>query len=114
MNPFDYSLCDETVTVYRYREGQIHRQVLENCRLVGSAGITLDTRGRGRYKRFWLLIPGDIPPLKPGDRVCAGVGPGEVEWETFLPALVEPVYEMSYVKPCFWEGQLVHWEAGHR
>ena len=110
MNPFDYSLCDRTVTVYRNENGKITRQVAENCHLWETVSTPMESGGKSMEKTFRLIIPGDFP-LRPGDRVYGGIGPETVDWQRFLPALVPQVYEIGAVRPCFWDGELTHWEA---
>lgn len=109
MNPFDYSLCDQTVTVYRGQQ----RQVAENCHLSRQISTPTESYGKSEEKKFLLIIPGDFP-LQPGDRIYDGIGPTEVDWNTFIPALVPELYEVSFAKPCFWDGEVTHWEAGNR
>lgn len=109
MNPFDYSLCDQTVTVYRGQQ----RQVAENCHLSRQISTPTENYGKSEEKKFLLIIPGDFP-LQPGDRIYDGIGPMEVDWDTFIPALVPELYEVSFAKPCFWDGEVTHWEAGNR
>ena len=110
MNPMDYSLCDRTVTVYR-KGGT--RLVAENCYLSSSVSMPAEHYGKSMEKKFLLIIPGDFP-LQPGDRIFTGIGPAEVTWDTFLPAVIPELYEVSFAKPCFWEGEITHWEAGNR
>lgn len=110
MNPLDYSLCDRTVTVYR-KGGT--RQVAENSYLSSVVSMPVKSYGKSLEKTFRLIIPGDFP-LMPGDRVYDGIGPDEVNWDTFLPAVIPQLYEISFAKPCFWEGEITHWEAGCR
>ena len=109
MNPFDYSLCAQTVTVYRGQQ----RQVAENCHLSRQISTPTENYGKSEEKKFLLIIPGDFP-LQPGDRIYDGIGPTEVDWDTFIPALVPELYEVSFAKPCFWDGEVTHWEAGNR
>ena len=109
MNPFDYSLCDQTVTVYRGQQ----RQVAENCHLSRQISTPTESYGKSIEKKFLLIIPGDFP-LQPGDRIYDGIGPMVVDWDTFIPALVPELYEVSFAKPCFWDGEVTHWEAGNR
>ena len=109
----DYSLCDETVTVYRKTEGGILRWVKERARLIRQTSDTTENFGKSRLKKFLLIIPGDCP-LSPGDRVYAGIGPEQVDLKTFVPAAVPALFEAGFVKPCFWEGSICHWEAGNR
>ena len=113
MNPLDYSLCDQTVTFYRKIGDEIHRKVADNCHLSCKVRIATEPHGKSMEKKFLLMIPGDFP-LLPGDRVFDGVGPVEVAWKTFVPALVPELCQVSFVKPCFWDGEITHWEAGNR
>ena len=113
MNPFDYGLCRQTVTIYRKLGETIHRQVAENCCLSVQNSLATEHYGKSRLKKFLLIIPGDHP-LQPGDRIYDGIGPDVVQWQNFLPALVSQLYEVSFAKPCSWEGEVTHWEAGCR
>ena len=108
----DYSLCDETVTIYRKTETEIIRVVLENARLIRKTLAPTESYGKSLEKKFWLIIPADFPLLL-GDRVFAGTGPQVTDWKKFIPALVEELYEIGFVKPCYWDGELIHWEAGN-
>ena len=110
MNPFDYSLCDQTVTLYR-KGGE--RWIIPNAYFSGKLSTHAEPYGKSRTKKFLLIIPGDFP-LQTGERVFAGIGPEDPNWEHFIPATVEELYEVSFVKPCYWDGELIHWEAGNR
>lgn len=114
MNPLDYSLCCQTVTLYRKTGTGIVRRVLENCSLSRSCSVPVTDYGKSMEKKFLLIIPGNDFPPAPGDRVFDGVGPAKIDWETFLPAAVPELMEVSTVKPCQWDGEIVHWEAGHK
>ena len=114
MNPLDYSLCNQTVTFYRRNGGEIIRKVADNCHLSCKYREATESYGKSMEKKFLLIIPAGSVAPQPGDRIYIGVGPEEVVWEQFLPALVPEVYEISFVMPCYWEGEIVHWEAGHR
>lgn len=111
MSPFDYGLCRDTVTLYR--PGL--RRVARNCHLAVGAQTPAETWGKSRRKPFLLIIPAgaDLSP-QTGDRIFAGVGPETVDWDSFVPALIPELYEVSFVKPCCWDGELTHWEAGNR
>lgn len=110
----DYSLCSQTVTVYRRSGGEISRQVAENCYLSRQLSTPAVSYGKSMEKKFLLIIPGDALPLQPGDRIFDGIGPERVDWSSFVPAAIPQLYEAAFVKPCCWEGQIVHWEAGNR
>ena len=110
MSLLDYGLCTQTVTVY-HREGEmLQRLVVEGCHYAYED--CLDEHGFVR--KFLLVMPGPCQRVFAGDRIYDGIGPEEVDWERFLPALLPEVYEISYVNPCCWDGELVHWEAGHK
>ena len=113
MNPFDYSLCDQTVTLYRRENGEIFRWVIPNAYLSAKLTTPAEVYGKSMEKKFLLIIPGDLP-LRPGDRIYAGIGAEEVDWNTFVPAAVPGLLEAGFVKPCFWDGSITHWEAGNR
>lgn len=105
----EHPLCNQTVTVYRQKNGQVHRQVLENCYLeVMTKAVPGDHR---RERSFLLVVPGDRRSVAPGDRVLPGIGPEEVHWNLFLPVYVKELLVVSKVKPFYWEGRMSHLEA---
>ena len=110
MTPLDYSLCDQTVTLYGIRDGEILRRVVENCYLAAESAIAENTFGKSRLKKFLLIIPGD-QDLQPGDRVFDGIGPETVDWQTFVPAFTGGLYEIGRVKKQFWENEVTHTEG---
>ena len=114
MNPLDYSLCDQTVTFYRKSGGEIIRKVAENCHLSSKYRKATEPYGKSLEKKFQLIIPAGGFAPEPGDRVYDGIGPEEVDWQRFIPALIPQLYEVSFVHPCCWDGEIVHWEAGHK
>lgn len=114
MNPLDYSLCDQTVTFYRKTGDEILRKVADGCHLSCKYREDTENYGKSLEKKFQLIIPAGSFQPEPGDRVYAGIGPEAADWERFIPALVPALYEISFVTPCFWAGELVHWEAGHK
>lgn len=111
MNPLDYSLCCQRVTLYRKTGERVQRKVVDNCHLSCLLASTTESYGKSRVKQFLLIIPGQ-EPLLPGDRIYAGVGPEAVTWESFVPALVPELFEIAYARPCLWDGEVIHWEAG--
>ena len=114
MNPLDYSLCCQTVTLYRKTGEMITRKVLPGCYLSRQLAMPQAGYGKSMEKKFLLIIPGNACPLQPGDRVFDGIGPACVDWQVFLPASVPELLEVNFAKPCYWDGELVHWEAGCR
>lgn len=110
MSPFDYTLCDQTVTLYRLRDGMVNRHLLNNCYFVPEAGQKGNLHGKSRLKKFLLIIPGETD-MVPGDRIYDGIGPADILWERFLPDTEENVYEIGAVKVCCWNGDLCHIQA---
>ena len=110
MNPLDYGLCDETVTIYRRNEGLVSRQVADNARLIRQTSTSTESYGKSRAKKFLLIIPGDFD-LQPGDRIYDGFGPEEVEWQMFVPAFTDDLYEVGRVKKQLWENEVTHVEG---
>ena len=94
-------LCDRTVTLYR-SDGT--RQVVENC-----CYRYRDVQGADNFFREFLLIA--PVELRPGDRIFDGIGPEQVDWETFLPVSVPGLSQAEYAR--YWDFPgLSHWEAG--
>lgn len=110
MTPLEYSLCDQTVTLYGIREGVRLRRVAENCHLAVRQGLSEDIHGKSRRNQFLLIIPGDAD-LQPGDRVYQGIGPETVDWQSFVPAFTPQLYEIGRVQRQYWDGQVCHVEG---
>lgn len=114
MNPLDYSLCDQTVTLYRKSGEIVTRKVIANAYLSAKISMPNEPYGKSKEKTFLLIIPGETFPVQPGDRIYDGIGPETIAWQAFVPAAVSELYEISYIKPCRWNGEITHWEAGNR
>lgn len=116
MHPLDYSLCTQTVTVYRKQADSVMRQVVENCYFRLEQKQERDAMGCQREKAFLLIMPGETQCVFAGDRVMEGIGPEITteQWRRFIPALVEGLAEVSYATPYCWEGTVCHVEAGGR
>jgi len=108
----DYSLCDQTVTLYQKREDGVHRQVLDRAFLVTEHRLAEEVPGDHRRVRFTLIVPDGTLRLRPGDRVYEGEGPVCTDWASFLPGAVPGLMQMEYVIPYRWNGGITHWEAG--
>lgn len=116
IGPLDYSLCDRKVTIYRKQGDGILRLVAEGCWFSWQVEQVTDEMGCRRETKCLLIMPGDSQQIFVGDRVFDGIGP-EVEmkdWAAFIPVKVAGLAEISYVKPCYWEGALCHVEAGRK
>lgn len=114
--PLDYSLCDQTVTVYHKQGNRVLRQVIEGCYYHWREEQTEDAYGICRQTLCQLILPGAAHSISIGDRVYNGIGPqiGIGEWATFLPVTVTGLSEINYVSPCYWEGTVCHTEAGRK
>ena len=115
-SPFYYGLCSQRVTIYRKQGDTVLRQVVENCYLSRQEEFVTDVLGTRQGVEFRLIIPGNRQQIHLGDRVYDGIGPeiSAAEWKDFLPATVPGLVQVSYVRPCVWEGEICHVEAGHR
>ena len=111
----EYPLCDRTVTLYRQEGEKICRQVIYGCYFQLQDKVKTGLSGREHERSFLLVIPGSTLQVFPGDRVTTGEGPEIAleQWHRFVPALVQDLVVVGWVKPCYWEGQLCHTEAGN-
>ncbi len=114
--PIDYSLCDRTVTVYRFDRGKLWREVIEGCYYVHELVERTDVLGRRWERRFLLIMPGSCQRIWVGDRVYDGVGPeiADIDWDTFTPVRVDGLGEVAYVRSSWWGGEVCHMEAGRK
>lgn len=110
----DYSLCDQTVTVYRMENGQLQRQVIDGCHYAWEDVLSQELPGQRLDRRFLLIVPGNVQRVFPGDRIYHGVGPEEVDWKVFLPVNVPALGEVQYARACWWGGDICHVEAGRK
>lgn len=113
--PLDYSLCAQTVTLYRLCDGQVLRQVLPRVFYQWQQRSAVTQFGEQEDRLFILIVPGAVT-LLPGDRIYDGEGPAltQDQWQGFLPVHVPGLSQIAYVKPCYWEGRLCHTEAGRK
>ena len=116
IGPLDYSLCNQTVTIYRRQGERVLRQVAEGCYYVWQEEQLLDEEGCRRETTCLLVMPGNRQQVFIGDRVLVGVGPevGPRDWAAFIPVHVAGLAEIGYVKPYYWDGELCHVEAGRK
>ena len=104
-----YPLCNQTVTRYRKVGDAVERRVLNGCFYRYS-----DHADEEQFLRKFLLICPGAEAIRPGDRVFDGIGPEQVQWETFLPVNVPGLSEAAYAAPWHWQGEIAHWEAGRK
>ena len=114
--PMDYSMCCQTVTVYRKTEKGIFRAEIPNCFLQLQEEKSYDRLGSVWDQKFLLVQPGEKQLVFPGDRVFAGVGPviDAAEWPAFLPVRVPGLVEVAYTAVYCWQGHFCHTEAGRK
>lgn len=113
--PVDYRLCNQTVTVYHKDGDTITRTVHNRAFLDFRKTLTTDKTGSKESNSFLLVIPGDSQTVFVGDKVLLGEGP-EIstakEWTAFVPVKVPGLVVVDYVDPKYWQGRIVHTEAG--
>ena len=114
--PVDYRMCNQTVTVYHKDEDTYTRKVIENGAFLDFKKTqSVDKTGSKEANSFLLVVPGDTQAVFAGDKVMMGVGP-EIStrdtWAAFIPSKVPGMVVVSYADPKYWNGQIVHTEAG--
>ena len=114
--PVDYRMCNQTVTVY-HRDGDSYsRKVIENGAFLDFRKTqSVDKTGSSEANSFLLVIPGEEQAVSVGDKVLLGEGPEittREEWAQLIPAKVPGLVVVKYADPKYWNGKLVHTEAG--
>lgn len=114
--PLNYDiLCRQTVTIYRMQDGKYTRKVHERAFLDFRKNMTVDNTGSKEANAFLLILPGAVQEVFPEDKVLLGIGPEittREEWARFTPSKVPGLVVVGYVDPKYWNGKLVHTEAG--
>lgn len=113
--PVDYRLCNQTVTVYHQEDGKYTRTVHKNAFLDFKKTQTVDKTGSKEANSFLLVIPGAVQAAFVGDKVLLGEGPeiaSREAWAAFIPAKVAGLVVVGYADPKYWNGTMVHTEAG--
>lgn len=114
--PINYDLlCRQTVTVYRKADEGYTRQVYPKAFLDFKKTQSVDKTGSSEANSFLLVIPGASQAVFVGDKVLLGEGPEittREEWAAFIPTKVDGLVVVSYVDPKYWNGRMVHTEAG--
>lgn len=115
-SPLDYGkLCNQTVTIYHKDGDQFTQTTYNNAFLDFRKNQTVDRTGSKESNSFLLVLPGSTQAVFVGDKVLFGKGPEiatREAWADFIPAKVPGLVVVSYVDPKYWNGQLVHTEAG--
>lgn len=115
--PVDYSLCNQTVTLYHWDGGDtVTRRVIEEGAFLDFKKVqSVSKLGNAEKNGFLLVIPCSEVPVAVGDKVFHGVGPEittAAEWRKFHPSAVTGLVVVEYVDQKYWNGQIVHVEAG--
>lgn len=112
--PLDYSLCDQTVTIYRMAQGELTRWVTDGALLTISCERIPGMTGEAYTVHCHVILAGETACLMPGDRIVHGVGPelSPEAWERFVPVIVPGLAQVDYVKPFYWQGKQCHVEGG--
>ena len=108
MNP----LYSQPVTVYRKEKDSVTRMVIRDTLFYHTDYNSRDNLGEHRHRDFLLIVPGGRFVPKIGDRVMEGLGPQEVDWDTFYPGSVHGLGEVGYVATTYLAGKIHHYEAG--
>ena len=115
--PVDYSLCNQTVTIYHWDGGDaVTRRVVEEGAFLDFKKVQdVSKTGSKEVNGFLLVIPCSEIFVAVGDKVLHGEGPeiaARADWAGFIPSKVPGLAVVKYVDPKYWNGQLVHVEAG--
>lgn len=113
--PVDYSLCDQTVTVYHQEDGTYTRTVHKRAFLDFKKTQSVDKTGSKEANSFLLVIPGDTQAVFCGDKVLLGVGEEILtreQWAALVPTKRPGLVVVSYVDCKYWKGKMIHTEAG--
>ena len=101
--PLDYSLCQDTVTVY-HREG-LTRHILRGVQYEQGARRSEEVGKPWNTQGFLLIVPGAFS-LETGDRIAWGEAPEIAQWaDTAGLPTVESVRQYRF------RGQICHTEA---
>lgn len=115
-NPINYDLlCRQTVTAYRKEGEEYTRTVYHKAFLDFKKTQSVDKTGSKEANSFLLVVPGSSQAVFVGDKVLLGEGPEittREEWAAFIPSKVNGLVVVDYVDPKYWNGQIVHTEAG--
>ena len=104
------------MTVYHDNGDKTYtRKVFTDAFLDFKKTQNVDKTGSREANSFLLVIPGDTQAVFVGDKVILGEGPeisDSKAWAAFIPAKVPGLVVVSYADPKYWNGKLVHTEAG--
>ncbi len=108
--PLDYSLCNQTVTVYHRQT--LARTVVENAYYDYRQEETVDDGQADSSVRFSLIVPGRLE-IQPGDKVLPGRGSAleeRTQWMRLTAGAVPGLGIVKSVSPKYWKGTVCHTE----
>lgn len=111
-NPVDYRLCNQTVTVYHKSGDTIKRTVYDRAFLDFKKTENVDKTGSKETNSFLLVIPCSEQCVFPEDKVLLGAGKEVTKWASLIPTKVLGLVVVKYVDLKYWNGRMVHVEAG--
>lgn len=113
--PVDYAKCNQTITVYHRNGDTITRTVYNRAFLDFKKTENVDKTGSREASSFLLVLPCSSQAVFTGDKVILGEGPEVVSreaWAALIPVKVPGMVVVGYVDPKYWNGEMVHVEAG--
>lgn len=112
--PVDYRLCNQTVTVYHKAGDKVTCTVHTGAFLDFKKTENVGKTGSKEVNSFLLVIPCSEVCVFPEDKVLLGTGEAitAAQWPSFIPVKVPGLVVVKYVDPKYWDGKLVHVEAG--
>lgn len=114
----DYSLCQQTVTVYHNDGNDVTRTVWPKAYFDSKKTEGIDRTGSNEANGFLLVIPSSVQACHVGDKVMDGNGPAvpdsdaQAWWRSMIPTKVDGLCVVRYVDVKRWAGAIVHTEAG--
>lgn len=114
-SPVDYSKCNQTVTIYHQEGIEYIRRVCNRAFLDFRKTLSTDKTGRRESNSFLLVIPCSEQIVFEGDKVLLGIGPEvatAADWRELIPAKMPGLVEVQYADPKYFEGRMIHVEAG--
>lgn len=110
----DFSLCQQTVTGYRFGNGEITRTLYPKAYFEETDKQDITNTGEAGKTEHLIVIPGEVD-CAPGDKFFLGVG-AEPEgdaatwWRYFIPSKVPQCVVVRSVSQRHWLGEPSHIE----
>lgn len=115
-SPVDYRLCNQTITIYHWDGRDAYtQQTIHNAFLDYRKNQNVDKTGSKEVNSFLLVIPTDKAIVAPKDKILQGEGSKiatREAWSKLIPETTPGLVVVRYVDPKYYQGKLVHLEAG--